>query len=297
MTGLLVPAMICAGVAAVVAYRELGGARFGSRAALARAASYGRRPDRSAAERRGGRELPFVDRLARLTIRVAPGRERGRTAAQLHSAGLRIRPELFLAAKAGLAIGGFLVGLLIGATAGAAATALVLAACGAAVGFVLPDLLVRTRTRARREAILTELPNALDLLAVIVEAGLGLDAALARYAENADGPLAEEIGLLVTELRVGSSRAEVLKRLAERVPAPETKSFVRAVIHADHLGTSLGKTLRTQSQEVRYRRQAVAEETANKAPVKMLFPTVFCIFPVLFVIVLGPVLINLVSSL
>jgi tight adherence protein C len=296
MTVFLVPASACAAVAGWLAWRELAG--FGSRAGLARAASYGRRSDRPGEPPRAGRELPFVDVLARVTLRLTPGRERGRTAMQLQAAGLvRVRPELFLAAKAALAIGGLLVGLALGTASAGAGAAMLCALVAGAVGFVVPDLVLRARTRTRREAILGELPNALDLLAVIVEAGLGLDAALARYAQNAEGPLAEEIGLLVTELRVGSSRADVLKRLAERVPAPETKAFVRAVVHADQMGTSLSRTLRTQSQEVRYRRQAVAEEIANKAPVKMLFPTVFCIFPVLFVVVLGPVLLKLVDSL
>jgi tight adherence protein C len=215
---------------------------------------------------------------------------------QLHGAGLgRVRVESFLALKAALALGGAALGMLVGA--GSVGSALLLALLLGAIGFLLPDLVVRSKARSRQDVVLGELPNALDLLAVIVEAGLGLDGALARYAQTSEGPLGEEIALLVTELRVGSSRAEVLGRFADRVPAPETKAFVRAVVHADQLGTSLSGALRTQAQEVRYRRQAVAEERANKAPVKMLFPTVFCIFPVLFVVVLGPVLLNLVHSL
>jgi tight adherence protein C len=296
---LLLPALLCAVAAGYLALSELVGVGRG-RAALARAASYGRvQADPQAARpERGRRELPFVHALARATLKLAPGRESGKTAVQLHRAGFgRVRPEMFLALKSALALAGIAFGVLLGAAAGKPASAVMLALAVGAAGFLLPDVVLRTRTRSRREAILGELPNALDLLAVIVEAGLGLDAALARYAQTATGPLGEEMALLVTELRVGSARAEVLKRFAERVPAPETKAFVRAVVHADQLGTSLSGALRTQAQEVRYRRQAVAEERANKAPVKMLFPTVFCIFPVLFVVVLGPVLLNLVRSL
>jgi tight adherence protein C len=242
--------------------------------------------------------LPFVEPLARVTLRLTPGRERRKTALQLYAAGFgRVRPELFLAIKAGAAIGIGFLGALLGAGAGSGATAFLFGIAGAAVGFLAPDIVVRSRTRARREEVLADLPNALDLLAVIVEAGLGLDAALARYAQAADGPLGDELRLLVTELRVGTSRADVLKRFAERVPAPETKAFVRAVIQADQLGTSLSVTLRSLANEVRYRRQTLAEEQANKAPVKMLFPTVLCIFPVLFVVVLGPVVLNLMRTL
>jgi tight adherence protein C len=130
-----------------------------------------------------------------------------------------------------------------------------------------------------------------------VEAGLGLDAAIARYAETADGPLAAELALLVTELRVGGSRPEAFRRFAARLDAPDAKSFVRAILHADQLGVSLAGTLRAQAGESRFRRQATVEEKANKAPVKMLFPTVLCIFPALFVVLLGPPVINLGSSL
>jgi tight adherence protein C len=300
MTVLLLPALCCALGAGYFLLAELTG--FGrSRAGLARAASYGRSATATVAgipgPQRARRELPFAHVLASMTLRLAPGRERGKTASQLHAAGLgRVSAETFLALKSGLALTGMIVGCAVGATV-APRLAIILAIIGGGVAFVLPDVVLRSRAHTRREQLLGELPNALDLLAVIVEAGLGLDAALARYAETNEGPLGEEVALLVTELRVGSSRAEVLARFAERVPAPETKAFVRAVVHADQLGTSLSGALRTQAQEVRYRRQAAAEERANKAPVKMLFPTVFCIFPVLFVVVLGPVLLNLVHSL
>ena len=264
-------------------------------ASLARAAGYGQPLTADApAETHGS---PVAELLSRIGMRLTPERERAAVAERLHAAGFSpLRPEAFFALKTGSAAGGLLLGILAGSgSGGAGAIGFGLVAAG--VGFVLPDLVLRGRARARREQILTALPDALDLLAVSVEAGLGLDAAVARYAETAEGPLAAELALLSTELRVGGSRADVLRRLSDRVPAPETKTFVRAVIHADRLGTSLSGTLRTQAKEVRYRRQAVAEEKANRAPVKMLFPTVFCIFPVLFVVVLGPAVLSLLGSL
>ena len=264
-------------------------------ASLARAAAYGRpAPVTEETEHRGSR---VVELLTRVGQRLTPKRERAAVAARLHAAGFSpLRPEMFFAIKTAVALGGVLLGMLVGSASGAGA-ALGFGLVAGGVGFILPDSVLRTRARKRRERILTALPNALDLLAVSVEAGLGLDAAIARYAETAEGPLADEVALLSSELRVGGSRADVLRRLSDRVPAPETKAFVRAVVHADRLGASLAGTLAAQAKEVRYRRQAVAEEKANRAPVKMLFPTVLCIFPVLFVVVLGPAILGLMESL
>jgi tight adherence protein C len=120
---------------------------------------------------------------------------------------------------------------------------------------------------------------------------------MARYADRATTPLADELGLIVAQLRVGGRRHDVLRTFATRVPAPEVQAFVRGILHSDQLGTALTRTLRMQSADVRARRQLHAEETANKAPVRMLFPTIFCIFPALFVIVLGPAVIQLFHAL
>lgn len=292
---LIVIAVVCIAASASLALAELGGRR-AARASLARVSTYGR-PTVIVADP-GRRGVPVVDTLARVTLRIAPKRERATTLAQLRAAGFsRVRVEAFLALKSALAVSGLLLGLLLGVAAGSLGAGLAFGVILGAVGFAVPDVFLGIRGHVRREQVLSELPNALDLLAVIVEAGLGLDAALARYAESADGPLADELALLVTEMRVGGSRADVLRRLAERVPAPETKAFVRAIVQADQMGVSLSRTLRGQSQDVRIRRQAVAEERANKAPVKMLFPVVFCIFPILFVVVLGPPLLGILGTL
>jgi tight adherence protein C len=267
-----------------------------SRAALARAAGYGNRraPVVVAGERPRG--LPGARVLAGVALRLAPGRDRLKTAAQLQAAGLGRDVDRFLALKTMLALGGLFVGALLGLGSGPTKV-VALAALLGALGFAAPDLVVGSRARNRRERMLTEFPNALDLLAVIVEAGIGLDAALVRYATNATGPLAAEIGLLATELRVAGSREEAFARFVERVPSAETRSFSRAVAHADRLGVSLTGTLRAQAADARFRRQAAAEEKANKAPVKMLFPTVFCVFPALFVVVVGPPFVNLLTNL
>jgi tight adherence protein C len=174
---------------------------------------------------------------------------------------------------------------------------LLLALGGAGCALVVPDRLLRSRATRRREAILVELPGALDLLAVTVEAGLGFDAAVARVAEATEGPLSEELTLMLAELRYGEARINALQRLAARVGSEDVGQFVRAVTRADQLGTSLGRTLRIQAADARSRRQLAAEEKANKAPVKMLFPTIVFIFPALFVVVLGPSLISIAAFL
>jgi tight adherence protein C len=137
------------------------------------------------------------------------------------------------------------------------------------------------------------LPDALDLLAVSVEAGLGFDAAISKLTEHMHGPLIDELALALSEMRVGEARADALKKLSSRVDSPELAAFVRAIIQADQLGISLGKILRVQAVDTRLKRQATAEEKAMKAPIKMLFPTVIFIFPAMFIVVLGPALINL----
>jgi tight adherence protein C len=138
-----------------------------------------------------------------------------------------------------------------------------------------------------------DLPDALDLLAVSVEAGLGFDGAISKLTEHMEGPLIDEFELALGEMRVGESRSEALKRMAERVPAQEMASFVRAIIQADQLGISLGRLLRVQATDARLKRQAAAEEKAMKAPIKMLFPLVMFIFPAMFIVILGPAFLNL----
>jgi tight adherence protein C len=160
------------------------------------------------------------------------------------------------------------------------------------VGFMLPDMFVSFKARGRREEIRAGLPDALDLLAVSVEAGLGFDAAIAKLTEHMEGPLVEEFALSLGEMRIGETRQHALEKMVQRVQAPELASFVRAIIQADQLGISLGRILRVQATDTRNKRQAAAEEKAMKAPIKMLFPTALFIFPSMFLIILGPAFLN-----
>jgi tight adherence protein C len=237
---------------------------------------------------------PMRESMARWVLKVNPRTSLESISLKLLGAGLgrRITPTGFLAAKGVLAATGALIGLMVSSMAGSA-TGLVFLIGLAAAGFFGPDYFVSLKARGRRERIRADLPDALDLLAVSVEAGLGFDGAIAKITEHMEGPLSDEFGLTLGEMRIGESRQDALKRMSDRVDAPELSSFTRAIIQADQLGTSLGRILRVQAADSRLRRQAAAEEKAMKAPIKMLFPTVLFIFPSIFLVILGPAFMNL----
>jgi tight adherence protein C len=235
---------------------------------------------------------PLVTWLARGMLRLNPRQSVESVSALLISAGMRdASPHAFLAAKAAGGVGGLLIGLLFGMSSGT--MALGFAAVLGAVGYMLPAVIVSSRAKRRQARLTAELPDALDLLAVSVEAGLGFDAAIAKLTQYMEGPLSEEFELALGEMRIGESRPDALKKLADRVGTVEVSGFVRAIVQADQLGTSLGRILRVQATDTRLKRQAAAEEKAMKAPIKMLFPTVGFIFPAMFIVVLGPALLSL----
>ncbi len=239
--------------------------------------------------------LPLRQRLAALVLRLSPKTTVAIVGTRLQRAGLtrRVTPYGFLATKAVAAVVGLACGGLVGAAGPGGTAALLFAIGGAALGYLLPDTYVTMKTRSRRDRIAADLPNALDLLAVSVEAGLGFDAAVARLTERTEGPLTEELKLTLQEMRIGESRENALKKLAQRTDVAVVAGFVRAMVQADQLGMSIGRILRVQATDARLKRQAAAEERAMKAPVKMLIPTVLLIFPSMFLVILGPAFINL----
>jgi tight adherence protein C len=238
---------------------------------------------------------PGVARLARITLKLNPRMTIESVEAKLLSAGLarKVTPTAFLATKAALAIGGLLVGLVLGGSLGGSLAAIPFAILCTFIGFAFPGIVLTMKIRGRREALRVQLPDALDLLAVSVEAGLGFDGAIAKLTEHLEGPLIEEFTLTLNEMRIGESRHDALKKLSERAAAPEVGHFTRAIIQADNLGISLGRILKVQAADTRDRRQAAAEEKAMKAPIKMLFPTVIFIFPAMFLVILGPAMLTL----
>ena len=238
---------------------------------------------------------PAGERLAQAVLRTNPKTTLESVNAKLLSAGLgrTLTATQFLASKAVIAIGGLLVCALFGGMAAGPLGGLLFGVCGLTLGFMAPDFLVGSKARRRKDSIRAELPDALDLLAVSVEAGLGFDGAISKLTDHMEGPLAEEFALTLSEMRIGEARQEALKKMAERCAAPEVATFVRAIVQADQLGISLSRILRVQAADTRLRRQAAAEEKAMKAPIKMLFPTVLFIFPAMFLVILGPAFLNL----
>jgi tight adherence protein C len=206
--------------------------------------------------------------------------------------GRAISPTSYLASKALFGVLGFVGGTFLGGLTHNGTLGVLLAILFALIGFMLPDIFVSFKARSRREEIRSELPDALDLLAVSVEAGLGFDAAITKLTEHMAGPLVDEFALALGEMRIGETRVNALQKMVERVQAPELGAFVRALIQADQLGISLGRILRVQATDTRNKRQAAAEEKAMKAPIKMLFPTALFIFPAMFLIILGPAFLN-----
>lgn len=165
------------------------------------------------------------------------------------------------------------------------------------VGWMLPRIWLSGRVKARQKEVVKSLPDALDLVTVCVEAGLGLDAALARVASWSDGPLADEITRMLRDITMGKLRREALIELTERLEVEELTSFVNSVIQAEQLGVGIAQVLRVQSEQIRTCRRQKAEKAAHEAAIKMLFPLVLFIFPAFILVILGPAGIRITQSL
>jgi tight adherence protein C len=173
---------------------------------------------------------------------------------------------------------------------------LVLTGAVGAVLFIGPDSVLTRKVEDRQYAIRRKLPDVMDLLVISVEAGLGFEQALDRTVSAVPGPLTEEFSRMLGEVRAGSTRADAMRALDKRTNVPEIRSFVLAILQADTFGVSIGRVLRAQADEMRIKRRQLAQERAAKAPVKMLIPMVFCIFPALFVVVLGPAAMSIAEN-
>jgi tight adherence protein C len=183
---------------------------------------------------------------------------------------------------------GLAIGAGFGALIASGALGILIAVGFAAAGFFLADVLVYNMATKRQQQLGRSLPDSMDLLTISVEAGLGFDAALSQVARNTDGPLAGEFFRVLQEMQIGKSRAEAFRSLAERTTVPELRAFVSSLVQADQFGIPVAKVLREQSKELRVKRRQVAEEKAQKVPVKIMVPLVMFIFPVIFIVILGP---------
>jgi tight adherence protein C len=241
---------------------------------------------------------PFVRRFSQLGRRLTPLGTPARLQRRLDLAG---NPGLWsveriLAAKAGGLAVGAAFGLLM-LTSGRLLIGLAWLLGGSVVGFWLPDVFLYNAGLKRQDALRRSTPDALDMLTVCVEAGLGFDAGLAQVARNTDGPIAGEFARLLREMQIGKTRVLAFQDLAARTTVPELQIFVSALVQSDKLGIPLAGVLREQSTEMRLKRRQRAEEMAQKVPVKILFPLLLCIFPALFVVLIGPGAIQIAHSL
>jgi tight adherence protein C len=164
------------------------------------------------------------------------------------------------------------------------------------IGYFLPELLLHSRGQERSKKIAVELADTLDQMTIAVEAGLGFDSAMARAGKNGKGPLAEELVRTLQDIQVGQGRRQAYESLAQRTEVPDLRKFVRAIIQADKYGIAIADVLRTQASEMRMKRRQRAEEKAMQIPVKVIFPLMLCILPVLFIVLLGPAAMDIVAA-
>ena len=243
---------------------------------------------------------PLAQRMSGLGQRLTSAAQAGRTEKRLAMAGHpgNMRTSDFVGLKVVVAAAAAAVAfLLFGLLGGNLLMGILLAVVGAGVGYMAPEFWLGRRIRSRQHAILLAIPDALDLLTISVRAGLGFDAALGKVTEKLPGPLSDEFRRALAEIRVGKPRREALRDIVGRTDVPALTNFIGAVIQAEQLGVAISKVLQVQSEQLRIERRQRAEEMAAKAPIKMLFPLVGCIFPSLFIVILGPALILIAVNL
>jgi tight adherence protein C len=253
--------------------------------------------DRPFAERIVG---PFVNRLARVGNQFSPRDETSKLRHRIELAGSPARwdVERVLAFK----VLGLICGLVVGVavpllTGGGTAVTLGVAVLLTPLGYYAADLALYQAAYNRNEQIRRDLPDSMDLLTISVEAGLPFDSALSQVARNTRGPLADELFRVLQEMQIGLGRIDALRAVAERTNVAELRGFVTAMVQADTFGIPVASVLRVQARELRVKRSQRAEELAQKVPVKILFPLVFCILPALFIVVMGPAAISAYHNL
>jgi tight adherence protein C len=246
---------------------------------------------------------PLVGRLTGRMSRVASSSFQERTEKRLALAGNpgNLRVADWLGIKAVGAVGGAVLFLLLFGVLGLLGLPpilrILMGVIGLMFGYTIPEFWLGGRVKKRQHAILLQIPDTLDLLTISVRAGLGFDAALGKVVEKMEGPLVDEFRRALAEVRVGKSRREALRDIVPRTEVPPLTNFIGAIIQAEQLGVSISKVLQVQSEQLRIERRQRAEEMAAKAPIKMLFPLVGCIFPSLFIVILGPAVILIVQNL
>ena len=241
---------------------------------------------------------PIIGGLSGLLTRFYPANTMKSLTLKLKRAGMETTSaEFFLGVKGFAAIVGTIaVSAIVNLMTSDSTQTIAGAVGGLIVGFMAPDFYLGNKAGGRGKQILETLPDALDLLTISVEAGLGFDAALVKVTEKLKGALSEEFKRAASEQRVGKSRQEALRGITQRVEQKELGSFISAIIQADQLGVSMSKVLRIQSEQMRGDRRQRAESKAAKAPILIMLPTIGCIFPSLFIVILAPAALSALSS-
>lgn len=241
---------------------------------------------------------PIYKRFAAIAARFTPGTYGAHLQHKLDLAGnpRGWSADRVMALKGIGLVAGLALGLLFGSKFNPVFLVISPALAGA-LGFFLPDVWIRNLGEHRQQDLLLGLPDAIDMMTVCVEAGLGFDAALSRVALNLEGPIASEWARVLQEMQFGKSRTDALRALVDRTDVAELRTFVSSLVQSAELGISVGDVLREQSKEMRIRRRQRAEEQAQKLPVKILFPLLFCLLPSMFVVVIGPAAIKIINTL
>ncbi|RPJ26894.1 MAG: type II secretion system F family protein [Chloroflexi bacterium] len=245
--------------------------------------------------------IPVLNRLGEISARFTPQKAIQNTARQMELAGnpWPIDPATFFAIRFILSVvlGGFMIWTFLGVEGYFNTTDKTFMIAGGFLGgFYLPQIMLSSRVTRRQKDIRKAMPDALDLLTICVEAGLGFDAAMSKVAEKWETELSLAFARVIREIQLGKIRREALKDMADRLGIPEMTSFVAAIIQSEQLGVSLGRVLRIQSDQMRIKRRQRAEEESRKAPIKMIIPMALLIFPSILIIILTPAAIQMMAS-
>jgi tight adherence protein C len=242
--------------------------------------------------------IPMLEALSKMAQRFTPQQTIEASRHKLELAGLahKIKPAQFLGYRMVAAIGLGMASLMIAfATALPVLQRLLVIVIAFVLGYMMPSVWLGSKISARQTSIIKALPDALDLLTICVEAGLGFDAAMSKVAEKWDNDLSLAFARTVQEMQLGKLRREAMRNMANSMDVPDMTTFVAAIIQADTLGVSMAKVMRIQSDTMRMKRRQRAEEKARQAPVKMMFPLVFFIFPTILIVLLGPAILQIMK--
>jgi tight adherence protein C len=242
--------------------------------------------------------VPMGRQVADITTKFTPQKQIEDTRHKIELAGMTMEPGAFFALRIfmtiALGLGAFAVFFMLSNTAQTTAILLTLGALF--LGYYFPNMWLNSKIKRRQQSVVRALPDALDLLVICVEAGLGFDMAMGKVYEKWDNELSIAFGRVLREIQLGKPRREALRDMARRMDVPDVTAFVAAIIQADQLGVSMSKILRVQSDQMRVKRRQRAQEKAHQAPVKMMIPMVFLIFPAIWIVLLGPSVIILIST-